>query len=288
MEAFLASSAAGYLAIFMAVFGAASAVYLAITLNDSPLRDIYERYVASLDDTLKFLLSRTTGAQIARGQGIAAAALLIALAITGDVLVLAVMLVVAVAPHFMLQSQKKERVLKLESQLDGWLMMLSNALKATPAIGEALKSTASLVQAPMAQELDLIVKENQLGTPVDQALMNAGRRINSAVVSGALATLVIARQTGGDLPRILETSAKSLREMSRLEGVVRTKTAEGKGQVVVLAVVPFLMVGILGWMDPNWLKPLTANIFGFMVVGAAAFLWFVAIIWARTILDVDV
>ena len=90
--------------------------------------------------------------------------------------------------------------------------------------------------------------------------------MQSPVIAGALATLIIARQTGGDLSQTLETAATSLREMSRLEGVVRSKTAEGKGQVVVLAVVPFLMVALLGWIDPTWLSPLTDNFAGYVVV----------------------
>jgi tight adherence protein B len=182
----------------------------------------------------------------------------------------------------------EERVRRLEQQLDGWLLMLANALKATPSIGESIKSTVNLVQAPFSEELDLLVKENKLGTPVDQAILNAGDRIGSPVVSGALATLVIGRQTGGDMPRILEASAASLREMARLEGVVRSKTAEGKGQVLVLAIMPFAMIGLLSSVDPEWLTPLTTNFVGYIIVAIAMSLWLVAIFWARKILDVDI
>ncbi|MDH5491707.1 MAG: type II secretion system F family protein, partial [Myxococcales bacterium] len=160
--------------------------------------------------------------------------------------------------------------------------------KASPSIGESIRSTTNLVQAPFSEELDLLVKENKLGTPIDQAILNTSERIGSPIVSGALATLVIARQTGGDLPTILESSAGSLREMQRLEGVVKTKTAEGKGQVLVLGVMPFLMMGLLTWIERDWLKPLGEATIGFVIVAISATLWLVAIIWARNILDVDV
>jgi len=287
MNEFLASSAAGYVAIALIAVGGALTIFLAIVLPDSPFRDVYERYVTTLDGYVRFLLLKTTGAYIARVQAIVIGVLLVLLAASGNPLVIAILAVAAAAPLAVLDRRKTERIEQLEQQLDGWLMMLANAIKATPAIGEALKSTASLVQAPMAEELDLIVKEVQLGTPVDQAVLNASNRIESTMVSGALATLVIARQTGGDLPKILETNASSLREMTRLEGVVKSKTAEGKGQVVVLAVVPFFMVGLLGWIDPSWLAPLTSNFAGYMVVAIAVGLWALAIIWARSILDVD-
>lgn len=288
MKDFLASSVSGWLAIGLMGVGAGLAIYMALALESSPLRDLWNRYVRYLDQYVRFLLLKQTAAEIARNQAIVIALLMLVLAATWNLLVLALVVVVAFVPSLTLERRKKERIEKLETQLDGWLLMLANSLKATPAIGEAIRSTVNLVQPPMSEELDLMVKENQLGTPLDQAVLNASERMGSPVISGALATLVIARQTGGDLPTILETSAASLREMARLEGVVRTKTAEGKGQTWVLGVVPFAMTLLLSWIDPNWLVPLTQSFVGYMIVTIAMVLWAGGILWARKILAVDI
>lgn len=288
MNEFLASPTSGWLAIALMGLGGGVAVYLALALPNTAMKEKWQKYVAHLDGYVRFLLLKQTAAQIARNQAIALAVLLLLLAATANALIIVVILLVVVGPVVVLERRKRERIEKLEMQLDGWLLMLANALKATPAIGEAIKSTVNLVQPPMSEELDLMVKENQLGTPLDQAVLNASERMGSPVISGALATLVIARQTGGDLPTILETSAASLREMARLEGVVRTKTAEGKGQTWVLAIVPFAMVILLSAVDPNWMVPLTQNFVGYMIVTIAMTLWLVGIIWARKILNVDI
>ena len=110
----------------------------------------------------------------------------------------------------------------------------------------------------------------------------------SRAFSGALTTVLIGRQTGGDLSRILETSAATLREMARLEGVVRTKTAEGKAQAWVLGVIPPLLVALLNWMDPLWLQPLSSGIIGYIIVAIAVVFWVAAIFAARRILAVDI
>ncbi len=288
MNEFFASPVSGWVAIGLMAVGSFLAIYLAISLPNSPLKTQWAIYVSKLDAYVKFLLLKQTGAEIARNQAIIISILLLVFAATGEVLAVVAAALVGIAPFASLSSKKKQRIEKLEIQLDGWLLMLANALKATPAIGEAINSTVNLVQPPMSEELDLLVKENQLGTPLDQAVLNASERIGSQVVSGALATLVIARQTGGDLPKILETSASSLREMARLEGVVRTKTAEGKGQTVVLAVLPFGMTLLLTWIDRTWLEPLTTNFVGYMILAAALTLWLLGIIWSRKILAVDI
>ena len=60
-------------------------------------------------------------------------------------------------------------------------------------------------------------------------------RIGSRQVDSALSAILIGRQVGGNLGRVLETTAASIREMARLDGVIRTKTAEGKMQLCVIA-----------------------------------------------------
>src|SRR5690606_924 len=176
----------------------------------------------------------------------------------------------------------------IDEQLDPWLLMLSNALKASPSLGEAFANSAKLMRPPMSQELDLALKEMKLGTPLDQAVLNMSVRIGSPSVSSALATILVGRQTGGDLPKILEESSATLREMARLEGVVRTKTAEGKTQAYVLGVIPFVLIGAIHMVDENWLKPLGETSLGFIIIGTAAILWVSAILLARRILAVDI
>lgn len=288
MDHFFGSTMGGAVAVALIMLGVAAAVAIMIADDDAPLKGAWRRYEARLDRQAKFLFLEQKGSHIARIQGVATFLLLALGAILSEPLLLVLGLLIGALVPLIMQNKVKQRVERLEEQLDGWLLMLSNALKATPAIGEAIKSTVNLVQPPFSQELDLLVKENQLGTPVDQAVRNMSERLDSPVIAGALATLIIARQTGGDLPTILETSASSLREMARLEGVVRAKTSEGKGQVIVLGIIPFAMVGLLGSIDPTWLQPLTSNFVGYIFVTIAVVLWLGAILWARKILDVDI
>jgi tight adherence protein B len=76
--------------------------------------------------------------------------------------------------------------------------------------------------------------------------------------------------------------------MARLEGVVRTKTAEGKTQAYVLGVIPFVLIGAIHMVDEHWLEPLGSTTLGFAIIGTAAVLWVAAILLARRILAVDV
>ena len=133
----------------------------------------------------------------------------------------------------------------------------------------------------------LALKELRLGTALDEALLNLSVRLRSRLVSSALAALLVARQTGGHLSEVLEETASSLREMTRLEGVLRAKTSDSRAQAYVLLAIPFVVIGAIQALDPAWLGPLTQTTLGLIVTGAATVFWLAAVLMARTILAVD-
>lgn len=278
----------GWAAAALVAVGVATAAVSQLAFEDAPLRRRLAAYVALLDRETTFLRLSFDGRRILQVQ-VGATVLLVLWAVAeGSIAPLFFVPVQGIVPLAILRRGRERRLMALQDQLDGWLMVLANALRATPAIGQALESTARLMSAPLSEELDLILKEAHLGTPLDEALGNASERIGSRSVSSALAVLLIARRTGGDLSAILERSAEQLREMARLEGVVRTKTAETKTQGYVLGVMPFAMVGIMHLMDPTWFVPLTTGLVGWCVVAIAVAFWLVAVFSARKILAVDI
>ncbi len=278
----------GYGGALLLAIGVTVGVGVMIFDPSSELRRAWGRYEALLDAECRVLLYPRTGASIARLQ-LGGAGLTPVLAFfLDDPIFLLLIPPIALAPYFILKQRSTERVQRIEGQLDPWLLMLANALKASPSLGESITNSAKLMRPPMAEELDLALKEMKLGTPLDQAVLNMSTRIGSQSVSSALATILVGRQTGGDLPKILEESAATLREMARLEGVVRTKTAEGKSQAYVLGVIPFVLIGAIHMVDEHWLEPLGRTTLGFVIIGAAAILWVAAIFLARKILAVDV
>src|SRR3569832_132968 len=207
----------------------------------------------------------TSGNTIAAGQAGGIAAIL-ALAVLVDLPYwYAFIALVAVAPSVVIERMRRQRVELIDAQLDGFLLALANALKATPSLGDAFTSVQRLTPPPLQQEVELAVKEMRVGSTLDQAVLFMAGRIGSRQVDSALSALLIGRQIGGNLPKILDTPASSLREMSRLEGVVRTKTAEGKAQLWVLAVFPVVLMVAFNSVKEGYFDPLTQSVTGYVI-----------------------
>ena len=282
MTALLVSGSAALL------LGLSATVYNFATSGGGFIGGLLSLYERRLERHTSFLLLNLRGSDVARAQVIVVVlcASLFLLTLVPAFLVAA--LVIAVVPPFILWKRHLARIAKLERQLDAWLLMLANALKTTSSVGEAIASTSTLVPKPFSEEVDLIVKELRLGVPLDRALTHSGRRMRSASVSGALMMIIVARQTGGDLASTLEQAAAALRESARLEGVLRTKTAEGRGQVVVLSLAPFVLCVAIAWLDGSWFDPLVGHAYGRGILVACASAWLIAAVWAHHIVGAEV
>jgi tight adherence protein B len=141
---------------------------------------------------------------------------------------------------------------------------------------------------PLRQELELAVKQMRLGTTVEQALLHMSGRVGCKQLDTALSAILIGREVGGNLPSILETTAEVMREMARLEGVVRTKTAGGRAQLWVLGLFPFVLMLGFNAVNRGYFDPLTASVTGYLVTTIAFALWGGSIVFARRILAVDI
>jgi len=270
-----------------AVFAVA---WLLITDTQGIAYRYWAKYVGELDRKLRSMFLWTPGKHIAYGQAAGMAIVALAgiafrmhLGIVGLILAL-----VALGPSYHIDRMRAKRIAKIEDQLDGFMMGLANALKSIPSITSAFVSVAPVLPYPIREEVELAIKEMRVGSTLEQALLSMSARVGSRQLDSAFSAIVIGRQIGGNLPNILETTANTLREMSRLEGVVKTKTAEGKAQLWVLAGMPFVLVVGLDLASPGYFQPLQETIFGYILGLVAGVFWLASLLVARKVLAVDV
>jgi tight adherence protein B len=274
--------------VCLGVLFVATAIAVWALLNDSgswPHR-YYARYVASLDAKLAALFLPARGRWVALGQVLLLEAIaLVCIWVGAPGLYLAIPVAI-VLPTVWLERRRSRRVRQIDAQVDGFMLTLANCLRVTPSLGSALSQAERLLQKPMNQELGLALSELRVGSSIEQALLDWGRRVQSAALDSALLALLIGRQIGGDLVKVLETTAATLREMARLRGVLRAKTAQSKAQMWVLALFPGLILVAFDAAQPGYFKPLLASPTGWVMIGVAAALWVASLLIARRVLSV--
>jgi tight adherence protein B len=256
-------------------------------IPDTPVHRLYFRYTASLERRMRIMFIDTKVLYVILAQA-AGMLLAIALAIAFETpLALALVVLAAIAPGAILERKRKQRVLAIEDKLESFVLALANALRASPSPGRALAMVQPVTAPPLDSEIELVLREMRVGSTLDQALGNLSARVHSFQLDAAMSCLLIGRQTGGNVPQILDGAAHTLREITRLQGVLRSKTAEGRAQANVLAVFPLALILGFESVSPGYFEPLTQSTTGMFVMLLAFGMWVSSIIIMRRIMAVQ-
>lgn len=275
-------------AVFLVAIGLFGMGWAATANESSFVWRQWGRYTVGLERKLRPMFIWTPGRVIGLGQ-LAALFLVLVIEVLTDIPFWYIaIIVVLVGPYAQIESMRRKRVAEIERQLDGMLLALANALKSTPSIGAAFQSIAHVLQPPIRQEIELAIKEMKVGSTLDQALLHMAARVGSRQLDSALSSILIGRQVGGNLPKVLEQTSATLREMARLEGVIRTKTAEGKMQLWVIGFMPLALAFALNSAFPGYLNLLTGSVTGYIILITVACCWMGSLILARKVLNIDI
>lgn len=253
------------------------------------VRRRWRRYEAWANANLKAIYSPLRARDFAlRHAGAALAGLLLGVLLGSFAYGVVLAIFVGYLPVMWLERERIRRKKALEAQLDASLQSMANTILVTQNLVDAFAAIAQHFDPPISQEADILVKQVRLGTPIDDALRDLAQRCQSRNVDAIVTALTVGRQTGGELPKVLETTASVLRETMRVEGVMEAKTSEGKAQVVVMGMMPVIFGGALQLIDPEWMRPLFSDPIGWGVLTFACLLELVGLIMVRKLTTIEV
>jgi tight adherence protein B len=179
------------------------------------------------------------------------------LLVTGNLAMTVIVAVIVITtPQGLIKALRKKRNQKFAYQLPDGLASLSGALHAGLSLPQALAGLAEQQPAPFSQEIELVVRKQRLGMPLDQALAELEARVPGSEVSMFVTAVRIARELGGNLSETLERLADTLRRRLAMEGKIRALTSQGKIQGWIVGLLPIFLAGVLYVMEPVAMKPL--------------------------------
>jgi tight adherence protein B len=174
--------------------------------------------------------------------------------ILGNRLITAIALAVLFGflPYAYVRKKRKKRLDTLEEQFPEALDFLSRSMRAGHAFTITLQMVGEELADPLGQEFRTLFNEQNLGATLEAALRNFAERVPLLDVRFFTSSVLLQKQTGGNLAEILTRLAYVIRERFRLKGQVRAASAHGRLTATILTVLPIAtMLGMLivmaGW-----------------------------------------
>jgi tight adherence protein B len=175
----------------------------------------------------------------------------------------------AFLPFFFVHKKRKARMDKFEEQFPEALDFLARSMRAGHAFTISLEMLGDEMGDPLGQEFRTLFNEQNLGAPMEVALSNLVERVPLLDVRFFSSSVMLQKQTGGNLSEILSRLAYVIRERFRLKGQVKAASAHGRMTAGILTVLPICtMVGLL-IVAPGYLQGMAADPDGkWLIVGA--------------------
>jgi tight adherence protein B len=178
-------------------------------------------------------------------------------------------LLIGMLPYLFLRFKRSQRLAELEAQLPEALDFLARSMRAGHAFSISLEMLGGETPDPLGQEFRVLFNELNLGAQLEPALANLADRVPLLDVQLFVSSVLLQRQTGGNLSEILMRLAHIIRERFRLKGQVRAASAHGRMTAVVLTVLPFVLMLALLFVAPGYLQSMAADSTGkWMILGA--------------------
>jgi tight adherence protein B len=175
----------------------------------------------------------------------------------------------AMSPFLYLLRKRKKRMEKFERQLPEALELVSRALKAGHAFTGGMKMVAEEFGDPVGAEFGKTLDEINFGAGVPEALTNMTQRVDCDDLKFFAVSVIIQRETGGNLAEILENLGHLIRERFKFQGRVRVLSSEGRLSAIVLVVIPFLIAGVFSLLRPEYIRILFSDAIGRVLVAMA-------------------
>ncbi len=191
-------------------------------------------------------------------------------------------------PFMYIFRKRTQRMNRFQAQLPDSLEMMGRALKAGHAFSGALKMVADEFDDPMGLELSKVVSEINFGISLPEALKNLTDRVDCPDLRYFVTSVLVQRETGGNLTEILDKIAHLIRERVKLHGKIRVLAAEGKFSAYILIGLPFFIAGAVYVMSPEYLRPLFTDPMGKKLVAVAIVMMLLGIFIIRKLTQIKV
>ena len=182
----------------------------------------------------------------------------------------------------------ERRRTKFNMQLPEALATMSNALRAGFSISQAFDSVVDQRLAPISEEFEIMQKQLRIGMSFEDALESLSNRVGSDDLTLVTTAILISRKTGGNVTEIFDKISETIRSRMKVERKVRTLTAQGRLQGVIVSVMPILLGVVLTVIKPKMMIPFICSLTGLLSIIGMLALVTIGWLMIRKIIKIDV
>ncbi|RBP51378.1 type II secretion system F family protein [Arenicella xantha] len=194
------------------------------------------------------------------------------------------------APTLLLRVLKSRRKEAFVNQLPDFLLSVSTTMAVGMGLTQSIEVSAREEGGPLQQEFDLFLNELRLGVNFDDSLDNLNLRMDTQELQLVVAAMKISREVGGNLSDVLRRLSDTIRTKLEMEGKVKTLTAQGRMQGIVMVCLPIFVGIALFFMESTklYMGQLFTEWYGWLTIAFLVVMLSLGYFFIHKIVNIDV
>jgi tight adherence protein B len=193
----------------------------------------------------------------------------------------------AFVPYFILVRRRSKRIAAFEEQFPEVIELLSRSARAGHALQAGLQEVAEEAPDPSGEEFRQVFEEQRFGLPLGESLLGLSDRIELVDVRMFVTSVLIQKETGGNLAENMDNLARLIRERFRFKRQVKVHSAHGRMTGMILGLTPVVLALLLFVLNPEYISPLFTTELGRILLAAAVFLQLVGFFVIRRMTEIE-
>ncbi len=193
----------------------------------------------------------------------------------------------ALLPYTYLRRRRSLRAAAFEEHFPEAVELLGRSLRAGHALLTGLEVIAQESPEPVNREFRQVFEQQRFGLPLQESLLSLSDRIDTVDVQMFVTSVLIQRESGGNLAEILDNLAHLIRERFKFRRQLRVHTAQGRMTGYLLAVLPAAVGVMLFIINRDYMIVLIQEPTGRLMLLGTAVMQILGFLWIRKIVDIE-
>lgn len=169
----------------------------------------------------------------------------------------------------------RQRKKQFDDQLVDGLMIMASSFRGGLSLIQSMEAVVEEMPDPIRQEFGIVLGENKMGVSLDEAMARLYKRMPSPGLQQMISAILLARETGGNLPAIFSRIVGSIRERRKIEENLRVLTLQGQIQAFVMSGLPVGFFFMVRGTNPRYFDVMLNSDIGRILLGACFGMWVV-------------
>ncbi|MCQ2751717.1 MAG: type II secretion system F family protein [Coriobacteriales bacterium] len=189
---------------------------------------------------------------------------------------------------YLLRFKHSKQGALIRKEMPDAIRLICIALDSGSSLVKSLNYASVNVKQPLAKELSGAVWDMQAGYTFDAAMERLRQKYTITEFSFLSIAMEIQHECGGSLSEILKSTSQLLKQYMTMQNLLETKTAQAKLSSKIIAIMPFILLAVLSFLQPGYLAYFFTNILGIFLFILAIVLELLGILLVRKTLNLNI